>query len=259
MEKNKSNQKESRQFTADTVWGAAAHAHRVNSGYIGSLDKQFYYSRSQSKNWGLPSTLNQDGQWDNTNLIAAHVETRVPNRDLIWKALASPDLISKQDHATGMRAKDFLTKQLLLKTLKGPVSNFDQSLSAIMAKDSFTSRDRLDIALIASQILAYENGLRQLAIIDRIDRSKGYLANVGNKVQANVEITKSVYSQNYNVYFISGVTDTNQAVFFSYRDCQKIGAKITIKGTVKAHRTDATQLNRVRVLSRLDSSTKEIV
>jgi len=255
MEKNKSNQKESTQFTADAVWGAAAHAHRVNSGYL--------------KGDGLPSTLNQP--WFKSmllyphiecplpDLIAAHVETRVSNRDLIWKALASPDLISEQDHATGMRAKDFLTKQLLLKTLKGPVSNFDRSLGAIMAKDSFTSRDRLDIALIASQILAYENGLRQLAIIDRIDRSKGYLANVGNKVQANVEITKSVYSQNYNVYFISGVTDTNQAVFFSYRDCQKIGAKITIKGTVKAHRTDATQLNRVRVLSRLDSSTKEIV
>jgi hypothetical protein len=50
------------------------------------------------------------------------------------------------------------------------------------------------------------------------------------------------------VYFISGITDTNQAVFFSYRERHAVGTLITIKGTVKAHRPDATQLSRVRVI-----------
>jgi hypothetical protein len=50
------------------------------------------------------------------------------------------------------------------------------------------------------------------------------------------------------VYFVSGITDTNQAVFFSYRERQDVGTWLTIKGTVKAHRPDATQLSRVRVI-----------
>jgi hypothetical protein len=37
-------------------------------------------------------------------------------------------------------------------------------------------------------------------------------------------------------------------VFFSYRERHDAGSWIAIKGTVKAHRPDATQLSRVRVI-----------
>lgn len=207
-------------YTVDVVWGAAAHAHRINGGYF----KTPVYDESGSK------------------------ITKPMNRDIVKVALADNTMITAEDFALGKEARDFLAQQLTLKTLKGKVSDFDRSLSGIVGKDEFTSNDRLAIAVVASQISAYERAKKELATADRIDHSKGYLGDVGNKVQAQVEVTKVVYSQNYGVYFISGITDTNQAVFFSYRERMDLGNWITIKGTVKAHRTDATQLSRVKVL-----------
>lgn len=212
------------EYTVDTVWGAAAYAHRINGGYF------------------------KDGVWNVDSATGQQTRVKEPNRDLVKQALARADLITEQDRATGMQARDFLAQQLTVKTLKGNVSDFDRSLSGIVSKEGFDSNDRLDIAVIASQIGAYERALKDLATAERIDHSKGYLADVGVKINANVEITKVVYSHNYNVYFISGITDTNQAVFFSYREKYDVGTWLTIKGTVKAHRPDATQLSRVRVL-----------
>ena len=211
-------------YSVDTVWGAAAYAHRINGGYF------------------------KDGAWNVDPATGTQTRSKESNRDLVKQALAIQDLITEQDRATGMQARDFLAQQLTMKTLKGPVSDFDRSLSGVVSREEFTSTDRLEIAITASQISAYERAMKDMATAERIDRTKGYLADVGVKVQTNVEITKVVYSQNYGVYFISGITDTNQAVFFSYREGHNVGTWLTIKGTVKAHRPDATQLSRVRVL-----------
>jgi len=211
-------------YSVDTVWGAAAYAHRINDGYF------------------------KDGVWDVNQETGTQTRIKEPNRDLVKQALATQDLITEQDRATGIQARDFLAQQLTMKTLKGQVSDFDRSLSGVVGREEFTSADRLEIAITASQISAYQRAMKDLATAERIDHSKGYLADVGAKVQARVEITRVVYSQNYGVHFISGITDTNQPVFFSYREGHNVGTWISIKGTVKAHRPDATQLSRVRVL-----------
>jgi len=60
-------------------------------------------------------------------------------------------------------------------------------------------------------------------------------------------VIRVVYSTNYNVYFVTAKTDTNHMVFFSYRERLAVDSEIDFRGTVKAHRPDATQLNRVRL------------
>lgn len=211
-------------YSVDTVWGAAAYAHRINDGYF------------------------KDGVWNVDPATGTQTRIKEPNRDLVKQALNDQSLVTEQDRAFGMQARDFLAQQLTMKTLKGQVSDFDRSLSGVVGREEFTSADRLEIAITASQISAYQRAMKDLATAERIDHSKGYLADVGVKVQAHVEVTKVVYSHNYNVYFVSGITDTNQAVFFSYRERHDVGTWLTIKGTVKAHRPDATQLSRVRVI-----------
>jgi hypothetical protein len=47
---------------------------------------------------------------------------------------------------------------------------------------------------------------------------------------------------------VTGITDKNQAVFFSYKDGMNAGKRVKVAGTVKAHRDDSTQLNRVKVI-----------
>jgi len=56
-----------------------------------------------------------------------------------------------------------------------------------------------------------------------------------------------MYSQNFGVYFITAVTADRHAVFFSYRERLANGHQCRIRGTVKAHRENSTQLNRVRI------------
>jgi hypothetical protein len=78
--------------------------------------------------------------------------------------------------------------------------------------------------------------------------SREPLAPVGDRVDEPVTVVKCVFSQNYNVFFVTAVTESRHAVFFSYRERLNIGRQCHIRGTVKAHRENSTQLNRVRVL-----------
>jgi hypothetical protein len=56
----------------------------------------------------------------------------------------------------------------------------------------------------------------------------------------------------YNTTYIRAVTiDTRNVIMFSYREMIAVGTVITVKGTVKAHREDCTQLNRVSVLKQV--------
>ena len=222
---NKTNSAPAVTYTADTIWGAAAYANRINSGYY------------------------KDGHWDVDISTGQHTRVKEPNRDLVKSALNNQSLITDADREHGQVARKFLAQQLVIRSLKGTLSNFDASISSAINMDSFTDRDRLQIAQISSQIQAYERALTEQAFADRIDTSKGHLADIGAKVTANVEISKVVYSQNYGTFFVSGITDTNQAVFFSYREKLAVGSKIQVKGTVKAHRPDSTQLNRVKVVA----------
>lgn len=206
-------------YTPDVVWGAAAYATRINGGYFKT------------------PTYDETG----TKII------KPVNRDIMKIALADQTAITEADQQMGRDAREFIAQQLTLKTLKGKLSDFDRGMVDVVGMTEFTSNDRYKIAIVASQIRAYEQAQKDIKVQDRVDRSKGYLADVGAKVQANVEVTKVIYSQNYNVFFVSGITDTNQAVFFSYREKIAVGSQIQVKGTVKAHRPDATQLSRVRV------------
>lgn len=85
--------------------------------------------------------------------------------------------------------------------------------------------------------------------MERVDRDAPSLGAVGDKVTAEVEVVKSVHSFQYGCTFITAITSANQAVFFSYRKGVPVGTTLRIRGTIKALRADATQLNRVKVLS----------
>jgi hypothetical protein len=67
-------------------------------------------------------------------------------------------------------------------------------------------------------------------------------------VDVEITVVKSVYSQNFGVFFITAITTDRRAVFFSYRDRLANGHQCRIRGTVKAHRENSTQLNRVRMV-----------
>ena len=83
----------------------------------------------------------------------------------------------------------------------------------------------------------------------RIQQTSGeYIGQVKDTVTLNVEIIRCVFSQNWNTWFATAITQDNQAVFFSIRESHDAGTHLTIRGTVKAHKDGSTQLNRVSIL-----------
>ena len=85
---------------------------------------------------------------------------------------------------------------------------------------------------------------------DRVRETTGeYVAPVGDKVTLDVEIVRSNYSQQWNTWYVTGITSDNRAVFFAYRAQLAPGNNLKIQGTVKAHRDNLTQLNRVKVMN----------
>ena len=129
--------------------------------------------------------------------------------------------------------------------LRGELRDFRKTLFEAVSQTAFLSTNTMHMAVIASQIRAWRAGVAEEEARD--DVAPGYLAPVGTKVQAAVTVIRSVFSQNYNVYFVTAKTDSRHMVFFSYRDRLEPGHQCGIAGTVKQHRNDSTQLNRVRM------------
>ena len=211
--------------SADKIWAAAAYADRVNGG---EYRKEPEYR------------VLADGR------ISDEV-VRQANKIHMWDAITDASRITPADMETGRLALDYVRKSLVIKGLRGNLSDFDQALSHVVEMEQFlTGADRYEIALVTSQIRAWREGTRMEAVLADVDRTP--VATIGERVQLDVEIVKAVYSTNYNVYFITAKTDHNQMVFFSYREKLPVGDRREIKGAVKAHRADATQLNRVRIV-----------
>ena len=212
-------------WSADTVWAAAAYAHRINDGE--------YRKENEYR-------IDQNGCY-------TQEVVRVRNRDLLHRALRDESLITEVDRELGSRARDYISKQILMKTLKGTLSEFEQSLQRAVAMTEFDEwTSRVELAIVASQIRSYEQAVQLEAAMEGI--SSEPVAEIGAKVDTEITVVKSVYSQNFGVFFITGVTTDRRAVFFSYRERLSNGHQCRVRGTVKAHRERSTQLNRVRIV-----------
>ena len=209
---------------ADTLWAAAAVADRINGGAYIKTDS---YKLNEH---GVPTTEIQ----------------QFANRGIIKQVLGNAIPITDEDRALGHAARDWHQKNLVVKTLKGPLNEFEKTLSQAVGKEDFwNTQDQLEISVVASQIRAYRQGIEMERTMSDVIHTP--VADVGEKVLLNAQVIKSVYSQNYNVYFITAKTDGHQMVFFSYREGLDANTWITLRGTVKAHRQGTTQLNRVKL------------
>ena len=198
-------------INADDVWAASCSAHRINGDYIKlSLDK---------------------------------IES---NRALLLSHLADTTLITDADREMGQKVRKYYNA-LTFKILKGiKLSEFENNAMVISNADRITST--YQIATIASLPASYLRGVQRDGIANRIRFAEGGLiGNVGEKHNCEIEVLRTVYSQQWNVHFVTAVTDKDQAIFFSYKQPLNSGDKFKIVGTVKGHNDNQTQLNRVKI------------
>ena len=207
--------------SADVIWAAAAYAHRENGGE--------YLKEDQ---WRMNAT--------------PPYRAREANRVLMWRAIQDNTLLTGADYEFGRVVREWTQKDLMVKTLKGQLNDFDRALVTSAQRDHFLMSDRYEISIVCSRPRAYEDTRQMEEAMEGISREP--LAAVGDRVDEPVTVVKCVFSQNYNVFFVTAVTESRHAVFFSYRERLNIGHQCHVRGTVKAHRENSTQLNRVRVL-----------
>jgi hypothetical protein len=204
---------------ADDVWSAACAAQRINGSYI----KFAMISESD------PAT------------------TKLSNRMIVEQLLADTFLITDEDREKAVKVRSFY-QALTFKILQGKkLNDFDNNAMVLANRDVISSN--YDLAVICSLPGCYERGVvRQLAE-QRINFANGgYIGKINDKVTTSIEVLKSVYSQKWMTNYVTGITSDDQVVFFPYKEALQVGEVLIINGTVKGHRDNSTQLNRVKVI-----------
>ena len=217
-------------YAVSDMWAAACAAQRINGGYF----KEHVYEHLEHQALVEPPAL---------------VKRR--NREIMFDILANPALLTVEDIEQGQECRKFLQNDITFRALKGKLTDFDSSTSKVIAvEEEFDSvKHKLELAVIACLPQSRARALERQAVQERVRQTSGdHVGQPGDKVQLDVEIIKSNYSQQWNTWYATAVTPDNRAVFFAYRQQLGVGAKCTIYGTVKAHRDGTTQLNRVSII-----------
>jgi len=213
-------------YSVDNVWGAAVAAQRVNGSYL----KEDLYK------------FNENGS---SELVKRR------NRDVMIDFLNMPGTITDEDRAQGQECRKFLQNDLTFRALKGQLSAFDASVKHTVAvEDQFdTVQHRLELAVVACLPQSHQRAIARQEVQDRVRKATGeYVGAVGDKLSLNIEVVSANYSQTYGIFWVTAITQDNQAVFFSNKEKFDAGTHLTIRGTVKAHRDGKTQLNRAKIL-----------
>lgn len=210
------------EYTVEQIWGAAAYAFRIN--------KEEY--------------LREDIRSPDTGEIIRH-----SNKSLVWQQAKKEFAdVTDADRELGATVLLWLKGQRMFANLAGntKLTEFIAALDHLITLEKFSSRDRYYPAIAASQFKAYTHYQLEQAMREDTDRSP--LADVGEKVDTQITVLRSVFSQQWNVFFVTAKTSSQHMVFFSYKKPLEPNSQHHIKGTVKAHRPDSTQLNRVKVI-----------
>lgn len=202
-------------YNADDVWAASAQAFSINGTYI--------------------------------KAIAPGATGPETNRQIVERLLTDISQITQESRDKGIAIRKYF-QGLTFKVLQGKTLNeFNNTAMTIANRDNINSK--YDLAVIVSLPATYEKSVKRDDVDRRINfASGGFLGDLDEKVKVEIEIVKQIWSDKWNTYYVTGLTDDDKVVFFAYKKQTNIGERVTIQGTVKAFRDNSTQLNRVKVL-----------
>ena len=206
-------------YPAELVFGAACAAQRINGEYVKGV------------------------QWPDVRTP----DMKTSNRQLMTQLL-SPEHgpIDEADMEQGRQVRQYF-QGLTFKILSGKVlSEFDSNALAISNRDELSTN--YELAVVCSFPSSYLRGKERDSIENRIKfATGGFIGQIGDKVKLTVEVLRSFYSQQWGVYYVTAITADDQALFYSLKEKPQDNVTVYILGTVKAHRDNQTQLNRVKI------------
>lgn len=208
-------------YNVADVFAAACAAFRINGSYI-KQDEVTYHD---------------DG---------GHTVDKIANKTLVHQFLQGKFDIRDEDREMGDKVRQYCSG-LTFKIITGKtLSDFEQAMITIADKE--TTDSNYDIAVVASLPASYERAQARILQDARLRDHQGTLPDsIGSKVELDIEVVRCNYSNNWETHFVTAIVD-NAVVFFASRNKIDIGSKLRIKGKVKAHKEDRTQLSHVKVV-----------
>ena len=209
-------------YSTDEVFAAACAAQRINGEYLKD-DKILY----------------------DTDGYVLSVD-KVANKKLTSQFLRGDFDINDEDRALGQEVRQYCNS-LTFKILQGKtLSDFEQTMLKIADKEVVDSF--YDIAVVSSLPASYERSKVRLEQSNRLRDHQGCLSQAeGTAVDLEIEVVRCNYSNNWDTYYVTAIVE-NAVVFFAFRDQIEVGSKIRVKGKVKSHKEDRTQLCRVKII-----------
>ena len=210
-------------YSIADVFAAACAAQRINGEYLKSDDITYY----------------DDGH------EYTHKVNRVANKTLVHQFLKGELGMTLEDHEMGDKVMQYC-RSLTFKLLTDKrLSDFEQTMLTIVEKS--TTDSNYDIAVVASLPASYERSLVRAEQNIRLREAAGYIAaDVGSKVELDIDVVRCNYSNEWGVFYVTAITEGG-VVFFARNSQIEVGSKVRIKGKVKRHKEDRTQLSHVKV------------
>lgn len=208
-------------YNVNDVFAAACAAYRVNGEYL----KQDVV------------TFHDNG---------GHTVDKIANKTLVHQFLKGAFDLRDEDREMGEKVRQHCNG-LSFKIITGKtLSDFEQAMLSIADKE--TTDSNYDIAVVASLPASYERAQARIQQDILLREKSGTLTDaVGDKVELDIEVVRCNYSNNWDTHFVTATVD-NAVVFFASRNKIELGSKLRIKGKVKAHKEDRTQLSHVKFI-----------
>jgi hypothetical protein len=208
------------QYSADRVWAVVCAAYRINGGYF----KQ--------------AQVTADGKQI----------TRPANRDLVQLYLADSDdhFVTQADYEQGRKCRQDLANSTTMAALKNRLTEWGELTARMVNLETVTTD--YEISVITSMPKSWEQNTLRENTDSRLAHCNGELVGrPGERVEVTGEIVRCVYSNRFNTFYTTLITQSNQQVFFAYRERLNTGRRVKICGRVKRHADRATQLSRVQL------------
>jgi hypothetical protein len=206
-------------FTADQVWGCAVAADRINEGYL----KESVYAR-------------------NLDVIEKQANKLMVKE---WLRTNSFGMVTAADIEKGREIRHFFNG-FLLKELSGKINDFERQALKIAQMDEFTGRNMLEFAIISCLPAAMIREQSNKELTSEIRNSTQLQGSVGDKIQGDITVVKSYFSNEYNKFRITArLADAFVDFWFS----KPLTGTVSIKAKIKSVRgNNTTQLNFVKVI-----------
>ena len=208
-------------FTADQVWGLAVAADRVNGGYF---KEDVYVMENECQKRITQANKMMVKQWLREGAFTEATEA---------------------DIEQGREIRHYFNG-FLLKELSGKINDFERQALRIAQIEEFTNKNLLEFAIVSCLPSTQRRDVDKNALAAEVRNSTQLTGQVGDKIQGEIEIVKSYYSQEYNKFRITAKL-VDSFVDFWYNTNIDAGSRVSIKAKIKSVRGDnTTQLNFVK-------------